>query len=30
MVEEGETVRGLFTSLVGANVADIAINPSTA
>ena len=30
MVEDGETVRGLFTSLIGANVADIAINPSTA
>jgi hypothetical protein len=30
MVEDGETVRGLFTSLIGANVADIEINPSTA
>ena len=30
MVEEGETVWGFFTSLIGAYVADIAINPLTA
>ena len=30
MVEEGETVRGLFADLIGAKAVDIAITPSTA